>query len=77
MNTRRDFLKSSSFGGAILFAPFLKSVAAHATGTEAAFPKLFVFIVKASGMESGEHFGQLDPALKELDLKGPLQELLA
>ena len=38
---------------------------------------LYLSLLSAGGMESGEHFGQLDPALKDLDLKGPLQELLA
>ena len=52
MTTRRHFLKSSSVGGgAMLFAPFLKGLELHAAGAEAAFPKRFVFIVKASGMD--------------------------
>lgn len=52
MNSRRHFLKSSSLGsGAVLFAPFLKSLAAHAAGEEAALPKRFVFIMKASGLD--------------------------
>jgi hypothetical protein len=34
-------------------------------------------MTSAGGMESGDHFGQIEPALKDLDLKGTLQELLA
>ena len=52
MSSRRNFLKSSSAGGgALLFAPFLKSVGVHAAGAESALPKRFVFIVKASGID--------------------------
>ena len=52
MTDRRHFLKSTSLGsGAALFAPFLKSVNAHAAGIESALPKRFVFIVKASGID--------------------------
>ena len=38
---------------------------------------LYLSLLAAGGVESGEQFGQIDPALKDLDLKGPLQELLA
>ena len=38
---------------------------------------LYLSLLAAGGVENGEHFGQIDPALKDLDLKGPLQELLA
>lgn len=52
MTSRRHFLKSSSLGsGALLFTPFLKSVAAQVAGKEEGLPKRFVFIVKASGID--------------------------
>ena len=37
---------------------------------------LYLSLLGAGGVRSGEHFGQLDPALKDLDLKGPLGELM-
>jgi len=33
--------------------------------------------MQAAGMESPETFGQLDANLKDLDLSGPLAELMA
>ena len=36
----------------------------------------YLSLLGAGAIESGEHFGQVDPALKDLDLKGPLSELL-
>ena len=54
MNSRRHFLKASSLGsGAVLFVPFLRSVAAQASGQSANLPKRFVFVVKASGVDPG------------------------
>ena len=50
--SRRDMLKHASLGtSAALFTPFFNSVAVHAAGNEAALPKRFVFIVKASGID--------------------------
>jgi hypothetical protein len=34
-------------------------------------------LLQASGSQPQDHFGQIDSHLKDLDLKGPLQELLA
>ncbi|MEJ6641751.1 MAG: DUF1552 domain-containing protein [Akkermansiaceae bacterium] len=52
MNSRRHFLKSTSLGsGALLFAPILNGIRAHAAGLETALPKRYVFIVKASGID--------------------------
>ena len=50
--TRRHFFKTTSLGsGAFLFAPFLNGLAAHAAGDAKAFPKRYVFVVKASGID--------------------------
>lgn len=38
---------------------------------------LYLTLLAASGIPHGEHFGQLDPALRDLDLKGPIGELIA
>jgi len=38
---------------------------------------LYIAMLHAAGMDSGEHFGQIDPALKDFDLSGPLSEILA
>jgi hypothetical protein len=38
---------------------------------------LYMSFMQAAGLETGEQFGQLDAQLKDLDLKGPLSELLA
>ena len=32
-------------------------------------------LLRASGAPHQDHFGQIDPNLRDLDLKGPLQEL--
>ncbi|MFT5469357.1 MAG: hypothetical protein ACI8UO_004477 [Verrucomicrobiales bacterium] len=34
-------------------------------------------ILNASGMDEGEHYGQIDPSLKDFELSGPLGEILA
>jgi hypothetical protein len=33
--------------------------------------------MQAAGMQTGDHFGQIDANLKDFDLAGPLSELLA
>ena len=38
---------------------------------------LYLNLLAAGGIETGEQFGQLDPALRNIDLKGPLTELMA
>jgi hypothetical protein len=38
---------------------------------------LYNTILQANGAPVRDHFGQIDPQLKDLDLKGPLNELLA
>ncbi|MFT5468269.1 MAG: hypothetical protein ACI8UO_003378 [Verrucomicrobiales bacterium] len=49
---RRQFLRNLSLGGSSLaMVPFLNSVRVHAAGDEAALPKRFVFVVKASGID--------------------------
>ena len=40
-----------------------------ATSTSVSFPP--------AELETGDHFGQIDPALRDLDLKGPISELLS
>jgi hypothetical protein len=48
--TRRNAI--AAFGSAPLaLTPFLRSVAAHASDSEAALPKRFVFVVKSSGVD--------------------------
>ena len=34
-------------------------------------------LMAASGMKINDTFGEMDPALKDLNMKGPLQELMA
>ncbi|MFT5468574.1 MAG: hypothetical protein ACI8UO_003684 [Verrucomicrobiales bacterium] len=59
-SSRRNALKSISYGSASLaLAPFLRSVAVHAAGDEAALPKRFVFVVKSSGIDR-ENLSPLD-----------------
>jgi hypothetical protein len=38
---------------------------------------LYLTLMSAGDLEIGDHFGQVDPGLKDLDLAGPLNELLA
>ncbi len=38
---------------------------------------LYLSLMQAAGMKTGETFGQQDDTLKDLDLKGPLRELMA
>ena len=38
--------------------------------------KLYQLLMQASGMPIKDTFGHADPALKDLDLKGPLPELV-
>jgi len=38
---------------------------------------LYLSLMQAAGMETQETFGQLDSNLKDLDLKGPLAELMS
>jgi hypothetical protein len=38
---------------------------------------LYLSLMHAAGMEAPETFGQLDSNLKDLDLTGPLAELIA
>jgi len=38
---------------------------------------LYLSLMQAAGMKTSESFGQQDATLKDLDLKGPLQELMA
>lgn len=38
---------------------------------------LYLSLMQAAGMKTGETFGQQDASLKDLDLKGPLRELMA
>jgi hypothetical protein len=37
---------------------------------------LYLSILESAGVEHGDQFGQRDPALRDLDLSGPLSELL-
>ena len=63
MIDRRLWLKTTSLGaGSVLFAPFLKSLEAHATGNWELLPKRFVFIVKASGLDK---FNLVPKGIKE------------
>ncbi len=38
---------------------------------------LYLSLMQAAGMKTSETFGQMDANLKDFDLKGPLQELMA
>ena len=38
---------------------------------------LYLTLMQAAGMQTGDHFGQIDANLKDFDLAGPLSELLA
>ena len=38
---------------------------------------LYLSLLHAAGLHTQETFGQLDSGLKDLDLKGPLTELMA
>ena len=58
-------------GGQYLQYPSYKN-AGHKT-----LGNLYLSLLSAGGIEGREPFGQIDPSLKDLDLKGPLQELLA
>ena len=50
--TRRRVLQDLSLGGVSLaMAPFLRSVQAHAAGSDNRLPKRFVFVVKSSGID--------------------------
>ncbi len=49
--TRRDALNAMTYGSALAMAPFLRSVAAHASGKQDALPRRFVFVVKSSGVD--------------------------
>ena len=49
MNNRRDFLTTSgAASSALLFAPFMNHMKAHAAGKESGLPKRFVFISKSN-----------------------------
>ncbi len=49
MNSRREFLTASgAASGAVLFAPFMNHMKAHAAGKESGLPKRFVFISKSN-----------------------------
>ncbi len=49
MFTRRAAIKT--IASSLALSPFLRSLAAHADGNEAALPKRFVFVVKSSGID--------------------------
>lgn len=77
MNSRRDFLKTSSLGaGAMALAPAFNQLFAAPTG--AGIPKRFIFIRKSSGIRPLEmalpSFSEKDKALDEK--KQPLQVAL-
>lgn len=38
---------------------------------------LYMSVMQAAGINYGEHFGEVDAGIRELDLQGPLSELLA
>jgi len=51
IHTRREVLKGLTLGGgALAFAPFLRSLEAHAGTAGAELPQRFVFVVKSSGL---------------------------
>lgn len=50
--SRRQMMQGLAYGSASLaFAPFMRSVQAHASGNAQMLPKRFVFVVKSSGVE--------------------------
>lgn len=50
--SRRQMLQGLAYGSAsYMFAPFMRSVQAHAAGRPDLLPKRFVFVVKSSGIE--------------------------
>ena len=86
LNTRRDFMRDISLGaGAVVMAPLLKQIEAHAAGNDAAIPKRFVFVVRSSGLDPagirpvgidiGKGDTTVDLSLKDLALPNSLKSL--
>jgi hypothetical protein len=75
-NTDWPALLLGGSGGSLKMGQYLQYPSYKSAGHRT-LGNLYQSLLRAGGVETGDHFGQLDPALKDLDLKGPLQELLA
>lgn len=74
-NTDWPIMMLGGSGGALKMGQYLQYPSYKQKGHRT-IGNLYQSLLTAGGVETGEHFGQLDPALKDLDLKGPLNEIL-
>ncbi len=75
-NTDWPFIMIGGVGGKLKTGRYIQ-YPGYTNNGHKSIANLYMSIMAAADTPYGEHFGQIDPQLRDLDLSGPLSELLA
>ena len=75
-NTDWPFLLVGGLGDKLKMGQYLQYPSYQNAGHRT-ISNLYMSLMDVAGVKYGEHFGQFDPALRDIDVRGPLPEIIA